>query len=496
MSQQSIQQKKPGPKPSGRILIIDDEKRVREGCRKVLEQEGYGVTLAESGDAGIRLIEAAHFDVVLLDLMMPGASGFDVMRHVKSIHPETVIIVITGHATLEHSIEAMKKGALDFLPKPFSPDQLKLTVYKAIEFTRALQDIATEKSRIRTLLNHLSDGVVITDHHKRIVLANPAFRRMVGYGNQPLSEQHLADLTTSPQLHSMLDRVLGAGDDAAVELTEELAQLSADSAAVYSAKCLQFADRAHRVMGAITLLRDITALKEMDRLKSEFVSMVSHEIRGPINAVLAQLKVISDGLAGEVSPKQKTMLGRASQKLLALSDMTSDLLDLAKIESGLMIVEKEAVDTARLLREQVNFHQAAADEKYIEIHVELPAQMPTLRVNRRNMEEIFTNLLSNAVKYSREGGTIRVTAATGPDCLKISVQDTGLGIAEADQPRIFERFYRVKSPETRMITGTGLGLAIVRSLLAAHNGRIELESTPGVGSTFHVYLPLNAVAGD
>jgi len=158
-----------------KILVVDDEKVIREGSRDVLTPDGFEVMLAENGELGLQIIEKAHFDVILLDLMMPGLSGFDVLSHVKALHPDTSIIVITGYATIENSIEAMKKGAFDFIPKPFSPDQLRVVVSKAIEHTGALKDIANEKSRMRVLINLLANGVMVTDVEKKVVLANPAF---------------------------------------------------------------------------------------------------------------------------------------------------------------------------------------------------------------------------------------------------------------------------------------------------------------------------------
>ena len=115
-----------------KILVIDDEKIIRRGCREVLTQEGYETLIVESGEQGLAMIEKEHFDVILLDLMMPGLSGFDVLLHVKTLHPDTAIIIITGYATIENSIEAMKNGAFDFIPKPFAPEQLRVVVSKAI----------------------------------------------------------------------------------------------------------------------------------------------------------------------------------------------------------------------------------------------------------------------------------------------------------------------------------------------------------------------------
>ncbi|MBE0583727.1 MAG: response regulator, partial [Desulfofustis sp.] len=125
-----------------KILVVDDEPRIRDACRMVLSEEGFEVALAADGQEGVQMIREEHFDVILVDLMMPVLSGFEVLSYVRESHPDTVVIVITGYATLEHSINAMKRGAFDFIPKPFTPDQLRAVVAKAIRYNRALQDIA------------------------------------------------------------------------------------------------------------------------------------------------------------------------------------------------------------------------------------------------------------------------------------------------------------------------------------------------------------------
>ena len=204
------------------ILVIDDEERVREGCRKVLAWDGYAVTIAESGEVGLKMIERRHYDIILLDLMMPSLSGFDVLAHVKTLHPDTVIIVITGYATVENSIEAMKRGAFDFIPKPFSPEQLRVLTKKAIEYTRTMQDIADEKSRMRVLINLLTDGVMATDSQKRVVLANPAFLRMAGSREVQATGRIVGEVIRDGQIEQMIDRALAISGDEIVELTQEI----------------------------------------------------------------------------------------------------------------------------------------------------------------------------------------------------------------------------------------------------------------------------------
>ncbi len=232
------------------------------------------------------MIEKEHFDIILVDLMMPVLSGFEVLSHVKKHHPDTVVIVITGYATLDHSVRAMKKGAFDFIPKPFTPDQLRAVVAKAIKYNRALQDIAETNSRLRVMVNRLTDGVMASDSDKRVVLANPAFLHMIGYHGEAVLGRSIEDIKVGEQLRDMIDRALAMPVDACAEITEEITWESGDTNRIFNVKCAPFPGRAGFNIGTITVLNDITALKEMEQMKSDFVSMVSHEVRSPMNSLL------------------------------------------------------------------------------------------------------------------------------------------------------------------------------------------------------------------
>jgi two-component system, OmpR family, phosphate regulon sensor histidine kinase PhoR len=476
-------------KPS--VLVVDDEKRIRDVCLKMLTGEGHEVAEAENAEAGIRMIDNKHFDIILLDLMMPGISGIDALVQIRAAHPDTVVIVITGYATLEHSIEAMKKGAFDFLSKPFSPGDLLIVINRAVEHIRTLQDIATEKSRMRVMINQLTDGVMTTDNQKRIAQANPAFLKMIGYhGPRPIGRA-VDEIVGIKLLNGMIDRVLDAPEDEFIEVSEEVCLESDAKSAeiVIGAHSVPFRDRLGRNLGTITVLHDITALKKMDQLKSDFVSMVSHEIRSPLNSVVMQLKVVLDGLAGETTLKQRDILGRASEKIAALITLTSELLDLAKIESGLITREREEIRIAQLLEDQVAFHQAAARAKSIQLCIEHLPALPTLMANRLNLEEVFSNLIGNAINYTPENGKITIAASVESDYVCVRITDTGIGIAEEDLDRIFDRFYRIKNAKTRFVIGTGLGLPIVKSIVDAHHGILRVESKPDHGTTFSVLFP-------
>ncbi len=422
------------------ILVIDDEEHVRQGCRKVLVRDGYEVTIAESGEIGLSLIEHRHFDIILLDLMMPSLSGFDVLALVKALHPDTIIIVISGYATFENSVEVMKRGAFDFIPKPFSPEQLRLLTRKAIEYLRTMQDIADEKSRMRALINRLTDGVMATDAAKRILLANPAFLRLAGSREVRIVGCQVGEVIQNTHLEEMIDRALALTGTELAELVEEICLDSeaGQPQTIISARCIPYIDRAGRNIGTITVLHDITALKRLDRIKSEFVAMVSHEIRSPLNSVLAQMKIILDGLAGEVTPKQQEILSRASAKVNSLIALSSELLDLARIESGLISQEREQLNLANILEDQVAFHNPAAQAKGISLVLEPLPRLEPVFADRGTMEEVFSNLIANAINYTPEGGRVTLSAAMESGYLRASVADNGIGMAPEDLGRMQE----------------------------------------------------------
>jgi len=472
-----------------RVLVVDDEIRIQEACKRLLTEEGCDVEIAENGIKGLKMLEEKHFDILLLDLMMPGMSGFDVLTDVKAHHPDTVVIVITGYATLEHSVETMKKGAFDFLPKPFSPQELRVIICKAIEFIRTLQDIATEKSRMRVMINTLTEGVLTTDNQKRIALANPAFLKMIGCRKTAIIGHNITEFITDPKLLEVIDRAVHQPENTFSEITEEIIIPKGKDEIIIGIRCIPFQDRLNRNLGSITVFHDITDLKKINQMKSDFVSMVAHEIKSPLNSVLMQLNVVLDGLAGALTEKQKEILKRVSDRINSVTQLSSELLDLSKIESGLINQDREELNLIELIKGQVEGYREKAEAESIHLSIKDSAKEVYMMGNRMNIEEVVSNLISNAIRYSPNGGEILVWTDEKSDCLAIKVSDTGLGIPAKDLDHIFDRFYRVKNEKTRYINGTGLGLAIVKNIVEAHHGTIQVDSTEGKGACFSVIFP-------
>jgi signal transduction histidine kinase len=242
-------------------------------------------------------------------------------------------------------------------------------------------------------------------------------------------------------------------------------------------------------LGSVTVLQDISHLKELDKMKSEFIAMVTHELRAPLAAVEQQLTVILNKMAGEVTAKQEQLLSRAKERTRGLLTLIKDLLDLSKIEAGMMVQYKEPLSLQELVQKVVDLMRAEAEAKKLDLQFTVPSELSLISADRNSMEGIFTNLISNAIKYTPEGGRIWVTLNEEDGFIKATVSDTGIGIKKEDLSRIFDKFYRVKTVETRQIVGTGLGLSIVKSVVEAHLGSISVESEEGGGTIFTVLLP-------
>jgi two-component system phosphate regulon sensor histidine kinase PhoR len=486
------------------ILVIDDEQIMREGCSRILSKNGWTVITAENGRQGLDEIQARpeKIDAVLLDLMMPGVSGMEVLDQIRTIDPNLLVIVITGYATVESAVEAMKKGAYDFIPKPFTPDQLRIVVRRALERRalqkeaeflrrereRSLRDIATEKSKMKTIINCMGDGVLVCDRDGCIVLTNPAASRMLKTSESSLLGNFLSQCNLHSELSKTIEENLKAKDLSYTSVSQELS-IGESGEIFLRAHTAPVRNDIGEVMGSVTVLEDISHLKELDKMKSDFIAMVAHELRAPIAAVEQQLTVILNKMAGEVTKKQEQLLFRAKERTKGLLDLIKDLLDLSKIEAGKMVQYMEPLSLQEVIQRVVDMMRAEAEGKKIDLQFSGPNQISLINADRNSMDGIFTNLISNAIKYTPEGGKVWVTLSEEGGFVKATVSDTGIGIKKEDLPRIFDKFYRVKTTETRQIIGTGLGLSIVQSIVDAHLGSISVDSEVGKGTTFTVLLP-------
>jgi signal transduction histidine kinase/FixJ family two-component response regulator len=486
------------------VLVIDDEKDLRDGVERILTRIGFLVLKASRGDEGLASLEREKVSIVLLDMKMPGMDGMEVLERIREMNQEILVIVITGYATLETAIKAMKMGAYDFISKPYEPEQLRIVVNRAreklqltreakkleLEKQKTLADLDTEKSRVRSIIDSLPNGVMVTNNEGQVVLMNPALGKHFGFesGRGPgeqidayIEDKKLADLIVEISQGKHID----FDDIPAYEVVlPNNKYLLARGQPVLGEK--------RECLGAVVNFMDITAMKALDQLKSEFVTKVSHELRSPLSTIHEQLAfVLKDTVEEEAADKEHHLLSRAKEKTRGLISLIGDLLDLSRIESGIISQEPQKIYLDEILQDIVDFLGDRARGKKQSLVMELAEKsLPAITADPMTLESIFGNLITNAIHYTQEGGRITVKVDLAGINIRVAVMDNGFGIDEKNLDKIFERFYRVKTEKTRYITGTGLGLPIVKGLVDALGGFIDVESEVGKGSTFTVLLPI------
>jgi len=483
------------------VLVVDDEKSIRDGSERILTRMDFQVSTASRGEEALEILERDRVAIVLLDMKMPGIDGMEVLARIGEMDKGILVIVITGFATVETAIEAMKRGAYDFIPKPFEPDQLRIVVNRARERLRlteeaekldrerlrTLADLDTEKTRTRTIIESLPNGVLVTNAAGQVVLLNPSFANLLGLKQDTVPGSDIGEYLPEKQL---CDLVLEISRGKHVDYDDiPTYEFAAPSGKHLLARGRPILGDRRECLGAVVNFADITGIKVLDQLKSEFVAKVSHELRSPLSTIHEQLALVMSNLAGEESQEGQELLSRAQEKTQGLISLIGDLLDLSRIEAGAMAQEIQSVRIEDLLTSIVDFLQAKAAKKKQHLTLELPSEpMPKISADPLALESIFGNLITNAINYTQEEGAVNVRASLTGINLKVEVEDNGLGIESRYLDKIFERFFRVKNEDTRPITGTGLGLPIVKGLVDSLGGLINVESEPAKGSVFTVLL--------
>jgi two-component system, sensor histidine kinase and response regulator len=366
------------------VLVIDDEPGIRSGVSRILnnfhvtypfmdEDYTFSVTEAATGEEGIALIEKTSQDILLLDNKLPGIQGIDVLEHIRNRNYDIVVAMITSYASLDVAIRATRDGAIDFIPKPFTPQELKSSI----------------------------ENITKQMYLKRIT------RRM----NQ-----------------------------------------------------------------------------EGKKIRYQFLSVLSHELKAPLNAIEGYLRMIQEKQAGDLVDDYATPIERSLQRIQGMRNLIMDLLDFTKIrferkEENIQEVHlKEVASTAMVTV------QPYAIQMDVALNLDVRSDVIIL-ADPSDIEIVFNNLISNAVKYNKVGGKAEIVIDRNNGEAIVSISDSGIGINRSDTVNLFTEFVRIKNEKTRNISGSGLGLSIVKKVVELYHGTIEVESTPDQGSTFTVRLP-------
>ena len=393
-----------------KVLVVDDEESVVVTIEAILQLDGYSVATTTSGAEARKMVREVEYDLVLTDLRLEDGDGLEVLKAVRESYPETVTIMLTGYASLESAIQALRAGAYDYLVKPSEVEELRATVARGLERRRLGQEL-----RLRVA--------------------------------------ELADLNASLQTRI---------DAATAELKERYEQL-----------------------------------KELDRMKSQFLSIASHELKTPITAMSGFLQValrrvrrLGDGEAAapvaeglRAITEQLEVVYRQTGKLARLVD---ELLDVSRIQTGRIEFRYADVDLSELANEVATRMQLTTSTHAISVRRD---SENVVTADRDHLEQVLNNLVTNAIKYSPTGGTITIDVRPDGDGVRLSVRDQGIGIPEKELEAIFGLFYRSPDRAARDAAGMGLGLYISREIVVRHGGRIWAESGGVKGSTLNVVIP-------
>lgn len=355
-----------------RLLLIDDEEVVLDSCTAILAGSDYEVVTASSGVEGLQKAGEVAPDLIFVDLKMPGMPGMEVLEELRKLDPTLVAIVFTGFATIESAVEAMKRGAYDFLPKPFTPEEFRAMVRRGLEW-------------------------------RRLLVETTALRR------------------------------------------------------------------------------------EREALRENFAAIVSHELRSPLGAIQQNLFVLIRELEGTISEDQKRRLERMSSRINDLLGLINRWLRGFSVDFTSLKESFQGVAVGEVVAKAVESAEAESVRKGVDIVTEVDPSAVVLG-DEGTLTEAVLNLIGNAVKYSRPEGKVSVTARREAEKVVVSVADTGVGIPDADLPKIFGGFYRGQAA-TGGTSGAGIGLAVTRRIVEVHGGSITADSEPGRGSTFVITLP-------
>jgi hypothetical protein len=478
------------------ILIADDERDIRFILRDVLESAGYSVIEAADGAEAREAVTKRHPTIVLLDVRLPVVDGMTLLGEFRTEHPETGVVVMTAHGNEQLAVSAMKLGADDYLPKPFHPDDILFVIDRVLrrrelERTSASlsRQIEGDKHRLEAIFSQMAQGLLTTGPDLLVTSCNPRAEEILGLPAARILDHHLGELF--PQLFTgAIPHPLAAGSTGPTGVEVEL--LRPDG--TLRPLLLSFGAIAPvEGMGGgwVAVFQDLSEVKALEREKGEFVSMVAHDLKGPLTSIFATLELMLDGTLGEVGERQKEFLGIAHANTIKIRKMIDTFLEAYRIEAGKVPFTIAPVNPATFIAQVHQRYLPVAEERSFDFSLRIAPDLPKINGDAEHLSRILDNILSNAFKFTPDGGRIELAAERDPESpaqrLRVTVRDNGPGIPASDLPRIFEKFSQGRRHTDA--GGIGLGLAYCRMAVERHGGRITVESLEGKGTTFAFTLP-------
>jgi len=494
-----------------RILLVEDDRLDQMAFKRMVKEENlpYDYTIAGSVAQAGQVLGGEKFDLIFVDYLLGDGTAFDLLDSIV----DTPTVFATGTGSEELAVKAMKAGASDYLIKDPARNYLKVLpeiVKNAIQHKKdkdelkqyheklvdlvkeRTEQLAEEKELLAVTLSSMGDAVIAVDAENRITLLNKAAEQLTGWRFEEVHHKPVDEIIrvineqTKKPVDTPIDRVLesreiesGTGNDALIARTGRECPIAATAAPIRR--------NDGTMTGIVMVLRDVSQQREIDRMKSDFISSVSHELRTPLTSIKAYAETMFDD-PNMAQPTRQEFLQIINEESDRLTNLINGILDISKIEAGTIEIIRKPINVASVAKHAAESLEHVADKKKIRLQTDISDNLPELLSDENKIYSMITNLINNAIKFTPENGTVSVSAQLVNNELVLKVSDTGMGIPKDDLNKIFGRFYRVHRPG-KQIPGTGLGLAIVKEIVMRHDGRIDVESELEKGSTFTVYLP-------
>lgn len=436
----------------------------------------------ESVDAQVASIQRLILGTaVVVNLIALVATYFVLRWIIRPLESLTRATQAVASGDLKQSVDVDRHDEIGVLAEAFNSmtDQLATRIE---QYRRNQSELEETTKLLQTVFGTMVEGVMAIDAEQKILFANPAARTLLDIGTSDIVGRPLWEVARSAAIQETARLVLEERRQESREFplprTENIAALVASR--LPGEPC----------PGAVLVLHDVTELRRLENLRRDFVSNVSHELKTPLTAIQAYAETLQDGAIDEPDHNRE-FVSRIEEQADRLHTLILDLLAIARIESEEDAFEVAPVQIAPIIHTCIDAHEPVASSKGVAVECVDPDQGEIcVTADEEAIRTILDNLIDNAIDYTPPGGTVTLRWATDGEQVRIDVADTGVGIPREHQARIFERFYRVDKARSRELGGTGLGLAIVKHLAGVFGGRVEVESEPGVGSTFSVFLPL------
>jgi NtrC-family two-component system sensor histidine kinase KinB len=459
---------------------------VRRACTQLREINQKA--MFEASDKAERLSKNSTFSVAILGFVTVGLGLF------LSIFLSSIIVKPLHK--LERATREIAKGNYDIQLEKTSSDELGTLSEEFTTMARQLKkysemnisQIWSEKQKSEAIIQSIDDGIIVVDADYRITGINRTAAKYLQIDSTQALDHHFLEVFSHKSLFNYLKQTNETGKVPAIKEDKNIITVNDGE----SDKYLQFSivpvhEKSGPTFSIVLVLRDVTRLKQLDRLKSEFVMAASHELRTPLTSMSMSIDLLHESAIKKLSKKEKELISAATEEIERLKALVNDLLDLSKIEAGKMEMDIQKISVNQAFDRVLSVMEAQAEEKGIHLTSDLSKGLPNVKADISKVTWVLINLVSNALRYTEKGGTINLSAKQVGDMVHISVRDNGKGIPIEYQTKIFEKFVKIKGDTESK--GSGLGLSICKEIVKAHGGTIWVDSAPGKGSEFTFTLP-------